>query len=322
MAKRIWVMLASVILILVVGVTLWAEVQAQTAVQHPTAKPVVHGASLPIRAYPPKEVNRSNTPAGANVLPGATQDFSVTTYITVPILMYHHVGNTNTYQTYSVDNAMFEWQMDYLEKQGYHTVSVADIALALTNGAPLPDKPIAITFDDGWVQQITNTLPVLLRHHFQATYYIIVNVTGRRVANMTWDQVRQLRDAGMWIGSHTLSHGYLPGMSDKRLKDELVNSKQILEQQLGIPITTLAYPGGAFNARVERMAHDAGYVAAVTVLKGYMQRADSLYRLQRVGVYGVDTQERFIAKVDQTFFAKEWPFPQGQARFIDPAPEQ
>ena len=324
MAKRTRAMLASLILtltlILVVGVALWVEVQVQPEALPANSAPPV--TSLPIQIPPPAGGSHAHPSARVGGLPGPIQDLTITAIMTIPILMYHHVGNTSTYQTYSVDNAMFEWQMDDLEKQGYHTVSVADIMLALTDGAPLPDKPIAITFDDGWVQQITNTLPVLLRHHFKATYYIVVNVTGRRAANMTWDQLRQLRDAGMWIGSHTLSHGYLPGMSDTRLRDELLKSKQILEQQLGIPITTLAYPGGAFNARVERIAHEAGYIAAVTVIKGYTQRADGLYRLQRVGIYGVDTQERFIAKIDQTFFAKKWPLPHGQARFVDPAPEE
>ena len=239
---------------------------------------------------------------------------TLTRTLNVPILMYHHVGNPGVAQTYSVDQAMFEWQMDYLEQQGYHTVSLDDIAAALATGSSLPDKPVAITFDDGWALQITDTLQVLLRHHFKATYYIIVDVTGKRAATMTWDQVRQLRDAGMWIGSHTLTHTSLPDASETRLRDELLGSKQRLEQELGISITSVAYPGGSFNARVEHMAKEAGYISAVTVIKGYAQREDQLYRLQRVGVYGVDTQERFIAKVDETFFHKSWPLPSGQAR--------
>jgi peptidoglycan/xylan/chitin deacetylase (PgdA/CDA1 family) len=248
-----------------------------------------------------------------------TTTAQVTRTLDIPILMYHHVGNPQVAQTYSVDQAMFHWQMDYLEQQGYHTVSMDDIAAALQTGAPLPAKPVAITFDDGWVLQITDTLPVLLQHHFRATYYIIVNVTGKRAASMTWEQLRQLRDAGMWIGSHTLTHTYLPGLSEARLKEELTGSKQTLEKELGIPITSLAYPGGSFNTRVERCAREAGYTTAVTVIKGYAQREDQLYRLRRVGVYGVDTQERFIAKVDGTFFAKSWPRPSGQARLAQTA---
>jgi peptidoglycan/xylan/chitin deacetylase (PgdA/CDA1 family) len=117
----------------------------------------------------------------------------------------------------------------------------------------------------------------------------------------------------MWIGSHTLSHGSLPRMSDARLSAELVNSKRILEHELSVTVTSLAYPGGAFNARVERMAQQAGYMTAVTVIKGYAQHVGELMRLRRVGVYGVDTQERFIAKVNQTFFHKRWPYPHQQA---------
>jgi peptidoglycan/xylan/chitin deacetylase (PgdA/CDA1 family) len=289
MAKR-WAFVLIMALLLIVGVMALAKQPADPA---PTETPV------------------------PNFTPQATS--TLTRTLNVPILMYHHVGNPGVVQTYSVDQAMFEWQMDYLEQQGYHTVSLDDIATALATGSSLPDKPVAITFDDGWALQITDTLQVLLRHHFRATYYIIVDVTGKRAATMTWDQVRQLRDAGMWIGSHTLTHTYLPGASETRLRDELLGSKQTLEQELGIPITSVAYPGGSFNARVERMAQEAGYATAVTVIKGYAQRADQMYRLQRVGVYGVDTQERFIAKVDETFFHKSWPLPSGQARLSMPA---
>lgn len=261
-------------------------------------------------------------PVGVSAHHVISSDITSAGVVNVPILMYHHIGNPATWQTYNVDTAMFEWQMDYLDKHGFHTVSLDDIASAIISGAQLPGNPIAITFDDGWALQFTNTLPSLLRHHFRATYYIVVNPTGRIAGVMTWDQVRLLRDAGMWIGSHSLTHGYLPGMSDTRLREELVDSRRILQEQLGQPITTFAYPGGAFDARVERMAQDAGYTTAVSVIHGYAQRSDEIYRLQRVGVYGVDTQERFIAKVDQSFFNRSWPIPFGQANLSMANPEQ
>jgi peptidoglycan/xylan/chitin deacetylase (PgdA/CDA1 family) len=316
MVKRIGAVSLSLLLLLIVAVTLFAELKAQPN----DGNQGVSAGTLDDPSTPYTAVTTHDGGVVAQpVISGSTPSAHV---INVPILMYHHVGNPDTYQTYSVDMAMFEWQMDYLEKQGYHSVNLDEIASALISGTVLPDKPIAITFDDGWALQITNTLPSLLRHHMRATYYIIVNVTGRRAGVLTWDQVRQLRDAGMWIGSHTLSHGYLPGMSDTKLREELVDSRQILQQQLAEPITSLAYPGGAFDARVERMSRDAGYLDAVSVIKGYSQRSDALYRLQRVGVYGVDTQERFIAKVDQTFFKKIWPFPTGQATLPMSNPEQ
>ena len=241
--------------------------------------------------------------------------------LAVPILMYHHVGNPLTIATYSVDLHMFEWQMDYLAEQGYTTVSLDQIMDALNGKAALPPKPIAITFDDGWAHQISNTLPALQKHGFKATYYIIVNVLDRNASYMTWAQVKQLRDAGMWIGSHTLTHRNMKRLRGQALQNELVQSKKILEEQLGIPITTFAYPGGAFNKRVEKATQAAGYTSAVTVLKGYAQSIKLPYRLQRVGVYGVDTEERFIAKIDQTFFKKQWPRPDGQAHLPDEVPD-
>ena len=138
---------------------------------------------------------------------------------------------------------------------------------------------------------------------------------------MTWAQVKQLRDAGMWIGSHTLTHRNLKRLRGAALQAELVQSKKILEQQLGLPITTFAYPGGAFNAQVEKATQDAGYTSAVTVRRGYQQKAKTPFRLQRMGVYGVDTQARFIAKVNQSFLKKLWPRQPSQAHLPDDSPD-
>jgi peptidoglycan/xylan/chitin deacetylase (PgdA/CDA1 family) len=314
MANRA-VLLAMPLLIFAAGIALLAT----TAPDPPQVAPGEPTEEVPPDDVPQHSTGESITLPLSTLSPPATETTAMRT-LDVPILMYHHVGNPNTYQTYNVDEAMFEWQMAYLEQHGYHSVGVDQIAVALLGGPPLPDKPVAITFDDGWALQITNTLPVLLRYHLRATYYIVTDVTGRHLANMSWEQVRQLRDAGMWIGSHTRHHGYLPGMSEQTLHDDLLTSREILEQQLAMPVITLAYPGGAFDARVERAAHDAGYVAAVSTRSGYAQQSDGLYRLRRVGIYGIDTQERFIAKVDETFLQKHWPAARGQARLTNDHP--
>lgn len=217
----------------------------------------------------------------------------------VPILMYHHVGGRAG--RYHVPQALFEWQMDYPGRNGFTAVSVEQIALALTGGPPLPPKPVAITFDDGWRRQLTATLPALARNNLRATYFIIYSHAERYNGFMNFDQLRQLRDAGMWIGSHTVSHPHLPGLPAKKLMFELRASREALEAVLEQPVTTLACPGGAYDARVMRAAQEAGYIAAVSVRAGYEQRSDEVYALRRFEVNGAWSKERFIALVETPF---------------------
>jgi peptidoglycan/xylan/chitin deacetylase (PgdA/CDA1 family) len=225
--------------------------------------------------------------------------------VRVPILMYHHVGGRAG--RYHVPQAMFEWQMDYLAQNGFTSVSVEQIALALAGGPPLPPKPVAITFDDGWRRQLTATLPTLARNNLRATYFIIYSHAERYNGFMNFDQLRQLRDAGMWIGSHTVSHPHLPGLPAKKLMFELRASKEALEAALEQPVTTLAYPGGAYDARVMRAAQEAGYLAAVAIRGGYEQRSDQVFALRRFEVNGAWSKERFIALVETPFASPAQP---------------
>ncbi|MGQ9815411.1 MAG: polysaccharide deacetylase family protein [Candidatus Roseilinea sp.] len=219
--------------------------------------------------------------------------------------MYHHVGGHAG--RYHVPQDMFEWQMDYLGQNGFTAVSIEQIAVALTGGPPLPPKPVAITFDDGWRHQLTATLPALTRNNLRATYFIIYSHAEHYTGFMNLDQLRQLRDAGMWIGSHTMSHPYLPGLPAKKLMFELRASREALEAALEQPVTTLAYPGGSYDARVVRAAQEAGYLAAVAIRGGYEQRGDEVFALRRNEVSGMWSRQQFIALVETPFASPALP---------------
>ncbi len=118
---------------------------------------------------------------------------------------------------------------------------------------------------------------------------------------MSFDQLRQLRDAGMWIGSHTVSRPHLPGLPAYKLMFELRASREALEAVLEQPVTTLAYPGGAYDARVMRAAREAGYLAAVAIRGGCIQRSDEVYALSRVELNRTCSKERFVALVEAPF---------------------
>lgn len=200
-----------------------------------------------------------------------------------PILMYHHVGFPKAGR-FSVTPAQFASQLKWLRDQGYRSVSIDDIAAALRGGPPLPPKPIAITFDDGWRDQYDIALPLLSEFGFKATFFVVSGWVGRGSTLMTWNEVRDLRARGHWIGSHSVTHGAAAKQADNVLAYEVIQSRNAISRELGGPPTVFAYPLGSIDARAEAMTRAAGYVAAMDVQANPLQRLSLLYRLKRIEV--------------------------------------
>jgi peptidoglycan/xylan/chitin deacetylase (PgdA/CDA1 family) len=211
----------------------------------------------------------------------------------VPILMYHRI-NVVTPSTpaltraLTVHPAVFARQMRWLDRHGYRTITQRQLFDALLCGRPLPRRPILITFDDGYRDAYTKASPVLERFGMSATAYVI----SGRISNgdpsfLSWRQVRRLEDRGVEIGSHTVSHRALTGLSDREALAELVRSRRVLERRLGHRAPWLAYPIGAYDGRIERLARRAGYVLAVTTQGGTQQSAQRPLALRRLRI--VDT---------------------------------
>ncbi|HRA55217.1 MAG TPA: polysaccharide deacetylase family protein [Thermoflexales bacterium] len=202
-----------------------------------------------------------------------------------PILMYHHIGAPRAGR-FSVTPAKFAEQLKWLRDQGYRSVSIDDIASAAQGGPPLPPKPIAITFDDGWRDQYDIALPLLKEFGFKATFFVVSGWVGRGRTLMTWAELRDLRARGHWVGSHSVTHGAAAKQTDKVVAYEVIQSRNTISRELGGPPTIFAYPLGSIDARAEALARAAGYVAAVDVQANPIQRATQLYRLKRIEVRG------------------------------------
>jgi peptidoglycan/xylan/chitin deacetylase (PgdA/CDA1 family) len=187
--------------------------------------------------------------------------------VRVPVLMYHYleihpqlrVGSSAKQLTLSA--LKFEQEMDYLAANGYHPVTLARINDAVAGSAPLPSKPIAITFDDGGLDNYTTAFPILQRHRFVATFFVITAVVGKPGC-MSWAQLRVLSRAGMAIESHTVHHDDLRFLGDAKLQAELAESRQAIRSHMGLDARFLAYPYGDYDQRVMAAAEAAGYQAA------------------------------------------------------------
>lgn len=212
------------------------------------------------------------------------------------VLNYHKVDNMNI--SLSVLPKDFDAQMAYLKENGYHAISPQELYAGLTEDAELPDKPVLITFDDGYVDNYIYAYPILKKYGFKGTIFAITSFMGTQPNYITWEQAREMEADGMSIESHTVTHRSLTELSDAQLQDELVNSKKILEEKLDKKIDFVAYPTGTYNLHIAGLVRDAGYKAAFTIKYGNVDKASNLYALERVPVFHTEnTFKSFLERI-------------------------
>jgi len=216
----------------------------------------------------------------------------------MPILMYHHINSTpptnDLDASLTVTDADFSRQLDYLKCAGYTTVSLTQLYDGVYSGAPLPAKPIVLTFDDGYADAFTNAFPNLQRHGFTGAFSIITNSVGAAAAYMTWDQIGAMVNAGMEMTSHTLTHEDLNTSRDDIVRQQLTLSKAALEEHLQRPIAFFVYPAGEpfrhgtpqRQAQVVKMVQEAGYRGALAATNKLQQNPAAPYAFNRIRVSG------------------------------------
>jgi peptidoglycan/xylan/chitin deacetylase (PgdA/CDA1 family) len=165
-----------------------------------------------------------------------------------------------------------------------------------------------ITFDDGYVDTLEDALPILLKHGFSATCYVISRRTGHynewdaaslnvRKSLMNDEQIRAWHAAGMEVGAHSRTHPRLTSCNDTELQDEIAGSKTDLETLLGQPVTQFCYPYGDLDERVVAATRQAGYEASTTVQRGRAQAGNDPMLFRRVLVSGSTYPHLFILKL-------------------------
>ncbi len=231
------------------------------------------------------------------VLPSSAPTRSVR----VPILTYHRVHKFLTEYTKSipdetVEPEVFAAELAALAQAGYHTVSQAQLFHALFDGAPLPSKPVMISVDDGYIDDVQNILPVLLRRHMVATFYVI---TGRyhEQGFLNESQVRRLDAAGMDVGAHTRTHVPLNAVPAAEARTQIEGSKRDLQRVLGHFVYFFAYPYGAFDPAVVAAVRRAGFVLAVTTMGGTVESSAAPLTMPRIHVGRSQTPAGVIACV-------------------------
>ncbi|MBQ7516162.1 MAG: polysaccharide deacetylase family protein [Schwartzia sp.] len=216
----------------------------------------------------------------------------------IPVLNYHQINNRDV-NPLTLTTEEFAAEMDFLKNAGYTTITADELADALENGAPLPEKPVLITFDDGYIDNYENAYPILKERGMKAMIFLISDYVGQYPNYLTWEQARTMQKDGISFGSHTLSHAVLTQCTPAEVKKQLAESRRAIEWRLGQPVRFLAYPCGFTTGVIEEQVRDAGYRAAFTVDLGYILPGDDLYRLHRVPAFGANTHMllRFQARL-------------------------
>ena len=201
----------------------------------------------------------------------------------IVVLNYHKVDYS--FNSLAIPPEDFERQMEFLEQQGYHTISPDELYDGLTGKAELPPNPVLITFDDGYLDNYENAYPILKKHNMKATIFVVPGFTNVNKNYLTWDHMLEMEQNGITIESHTLNHRALEGLTDEQIRAELGDSKQRLEERLGHPVEYLAYPTGTYNLHIASLAKEVGYRAAFTVKYGNVDLGSNVYALERVPVF-------------------------------------
>ena len=211
----------------------------------------------------------------------------------VPIMMYHQVNYTDRTQPNWVSPQNFEWQMAYLKKHGYRVIRLAELVEAIEADKPLPKKSAVITFDDGYENNFTQAYPILRKYGFPAIIFVASDKVNTE-QYLTWEQIKEMVAGGIDIGSHTRTEAYLPDLLVERQRNEIKASKDILEENLEIPVEYFAYPIGGFSESIKEMVREAGYKAACATNRGYDRFNKDVYELNRIRFSDKDNRADYM----------------------------
>lgn len=201
----------------------------------------------------------------------------------IPVLMYHSIS-TIPGNSLGVPVKQFSEEMEWLHRQNYHSLSIEEFYQALAKKAPVPEKPILLTFDDGYSDNYSSAWPILHEYGFRGTFFIVTNSVGPGMMN--WDQLADLSRNGNSIESHTVHHLDLAALSSKQQEAEIGVAKQELESYLDIKVQALCFPSGRYNQTTLELMPKLGYTLGFTTKPGNVHIGDNPLTLNRVRISG------------------------------------
>jgi peptidoglycan/xylan/chitin deacetylase (PgdA/CDA1 family) len=218
----------------------------------------------------------------------------------VPILMYHYIStppaDANAYRVdLSTPPELLAAHLDRLLAEGYTTISLYQLLAHLTQGAPLPEKPVVITFDDGYRDNYENAFPLLRDRGLTATFFVVTDfIDEQRPVYLSWNMAREMLAAGMSIESHGRNHFTLEGQDENYLVWQALGSLETLQYELGVRPRFVSYPAGDYDQRTIDIFHSANYWAGLTTTQGTQQSSEHPFELERIRMRNTTTPDSLI----------------------------
>ena len=227
----------------------------------------------------------------------------------VPVLMYHRISDEgpDALSEWRSTPHDFEQQLRYLRRRGYRSIHPDELENANRRSSSMRGRPILITFDDAYSDFYDHAWPILERNGFSAHVFVVTGKVGQTAdwdaghgspaPLMSWEQIVDLQGRGATFGSHLDLHRAADQLPVRELLREAQHSRAILEERLGVPVTTVAPPFGAMNIRVEQVLQHAGYTRIFDAQGGIAPLWGSRWKVPRIDVAGYDDLDSLAAKI-------------------------
>jgi peptidoglycan/xylan/chitin deacetylase (PgdA/CDA1 family) len=221
----------------------------------------------------------------------------------IPIYTYHSIDESNSF--ISLSARVFESQMTYLRRRGWRCITLPELAGLLRGREEIPAKTFAVTFDDGYKNNLEVAYPILEAGGYTATIFVATAYVGNenswidngaipRIQMLSWADIKYLKRNGFDIQPHGDRHIPLAGLDRSVVEKEVSVSRDLIEAQLGGDADLFCYPHGKFDRQVISVLESRGFTAALTTRLGCLGAGDDPFRLCRVGT-------RFFRKYPSLF---------------------
>ncbi len=232
------------------------------------------------------------------------------------ILIYHRVSVRSYYDQLSVDPDNFDAQIKWLSEN--RDLKPLPIVIDDIRAGRTRKNTVAVTFDDGYLDNLENALPVLEKYNVPATIYVTSDFASQKVSHyryrsekkrlhLNWQEIHKLSEHPLiHIGSHTVSHPMLSELDDEKALAEIKDSKSAIELNINADVADFCYPSGNYTEREKLLVERNGYTSAVTVKPGANNGSSDLFALKRTEITDRDTVTVLQQKLDGAFDIFHW----------------
>ena len=173
--------------------------------------------------------------------------------------------------------------MKYLAENGYTTIDLYDLSLGIAGKKPLPDKPVIITIDDGYLDSYDNAFPILQKYEQKATIFVVTDFLNQQLPQyLSWQMVVEMANAGIRFEPHSQTHPDLRNGTEEFFKWQLQGSQETLALYLGYTPRYFAYPGGTYDDSVIEALQSYEFWGAVTTANGWWHGYYNRYEWSRL----------------------------------------